>query len=206
LQAYNLPERQININEYANPAEQRPAGAAFWISRLERYEAFGLRGNWLSGTELHDLMANLLNKTHDSANYTARDYVPAGEWQVYKYYAVDMTGERVKTNGSADRLFDVYGTVDCDKVRVLAGSRVTAGNWSVQVENLMSVGLPGEGEVAVQAWEFPGQTQWSVEFAPVDAGVSTVVYSGNELVLPVSTDNTTGHAFEFAVGRGSKRT
>lgn len=29
LQAYNLPERQININEYANGAEQRPAGAAF---------------------------------------------------------------------------------------------------------------------------------------------------------------------------------
>lgn len=151
-------------------------------------------------------MANLLNKTHDPANYTARDYVPAGDWQVYKYYAVDMTGERVNTNGSADRLFDVYGTFDDDKVRILAGSRVTAANWSVQVENLMSVGLPEEGEVAVQAWKFPGPTQWSVEFAPVDAGVRTMVYSGNKLVLPVSTDNTTRHAFEFAVGTGWKRT
>lgn len=41
LKTYGLPERQIHINEYANSAEQIPAGAAWWISRLERYDAFG---------------------------------------------------------------------------------------------------------------------------------------------------------------------
>lgn len=206
LQQYGLPERQININEYGNPDEQRPAGAAFWISRLERYEAFGLRGNWLSGTELHDLMANLLTKTLDPGNYTATDYVPAGEWQVYKYYAVNMTGERTKTNGSEDALFDVYSTVGQDKVRILAGSRITAGTWSIEVDDLQSVGLPAEGEVLVHAWEFPGVTQWTVELAPVDAGEQTVAYSGNTLVISVNTDNTTAHAFEFDVGDGYYRT
>lgn len=39
LKTYGLPERQIHINEYANSAEQIPAGAAWW--RLERYDAFG---------------------------------------------------------------------------------------------------------------------------------------------------------------------
>jgi hypothetical protein len=73
LTTYNLPERQININEDANFDEQLPAGTAWWLSRLERYDAIGLRGNWLGGTALHDLFANILTKTVSPLDYAATD-------------------------------------------------------------------------------------------------------------------------------------
>jgi hypothetical protein len=37
--------KQVNINEYDTFDEQIAAGAAWWIARLERYDAIGLRGN-----------------------------------------------------------------------------------------------------------------------------------------------------------------
>lgn len=40
-----------------------------------------------------------------------------------------MTGYRVGTTGSSDRLFGAYATVGQDKVRVLNGVRVKAGTW-----------------------------------------------------------------------------
>jgi hypothetical protein len=73
LATYGLPDRQININEYANPQEQVPTATAWYISRLERYDAIGLRGNWLGGTGLHDLFANTLTKQSDPLNYYATD-------------------------------------------------------------------------------------------------------------------------------------
>jgi len=194
LEQYKLPQRQVNINEYATSGEQRPAGAAWWISRLERYDTIGLRGNWLSGTELHDLMANLLTKKNNPADYTATDYLPTGEWQVYAYYSRNMTGQRVATTGSTDRLFDVYATIDGKSLKVLAGSRVTAGTWSIQIE-----GLSCDGDVNVQRWSFPGETQYSVLEAPVNGGVGQAAISGGVLTLDVKSDNTTAYAYEITL-------
>lgn len=193
LAEYGLPERQINVNEYATPSEQRPAGAAWWLSRLERYDVIGLRANWLSGTTLHDLMANLLTKEGDPEDYLAADYVPTGEYQVYKYYVRNMTGERVATEGSKDRFFDVYATLDGDELKVLAGSRVEAGEWRIEIP----VGRKGNGWVDVKRWSFPGVTQFSKLLEPVDGGFEKVRYIGGKLVIEVRTDNTTAHAFEF---------
>ncbi len=50
-----------------------PAGAAWWLSCLERYDALGLRGNWEDGTALHDLFANLLTKSYDAFINAATD-------------------------------------------------------------------------------------------------------------------------------------
>ena len=47
----NAPRRPININEYGAFSQQVPAGTAWYISRLERWNANGLRGNWV-GTAL----------------------------------------------------------------------------------------------------------------------------------------------------------
>jgi hypothetical protein len=193
LAEYNLPDRQINVNEYATTIEQRPAGAAWWISRLERYNAIGLRANWLSGTTLHDLMANLLTKEKDPRDYLATDYAPTGEYQVYKYYVQNMTGKRVATQGSKDRFFDVYATLDRGKLKVLAGSRVEAGEWRIEIP----VGRKGKGSVDVKRWSFPGVTQFSILREPVDGGWEKVKYKSGKLVLDVRTDNTTAHAFEF---------
>jgi hypothetical protein len=199
LKTYGLPERQININEYGNVAEQIPAGAAWWISRLERYDAFGLRGNWLSGWNLHDLFANLLTKKSDPLDYNATDYASAPEYQVYKYYNLKMTGERVETLGTGDRLFDVYATVDSDKVRILSGARITTGDWQITVENMSAVGLPTEGSVDIQTWGFAGTSVYEEVDAPSDRGIVSHTYSGNTLTFPIyQTDTSTAWAFEFS--------
>ncbi|KAG5751090.1 hypothetical protein H9Q69_007189 [Fusarium xylarioides] len=90
-QQYNAPDNQVNINEYAVFSQQVATGVAWWISRLERYNYIGLRGNWLSTCGLHDFMASLLGKS-DVNSCTAGGYVPNGEYQVYKYYNLNMTG------------------------------------------------------------------------------------------------------------------
>ena len=199
LKTYNLPDRQININEYANQGEQVPAGAAWWISRLERYDAFGLRGNWLSGWTLHDLMANLLTKVSNPSDYNATDYAAAPEFQVYKYYNLNMTGSRVETVGTGDRLFDVYATVDSDKVRILSGTRITSGNWQITVDKMSAVGLPTEGSVDIQTWGFAGTSIYEEVDAPSDRGVVTHTYAGDTLTFPIyQTDASTAWAFEFS--------
>lgn len=200
LQQYDLPERQININEYANPSEQIPAGAAWWISRLERYDALGLRGNWLSGYALHDLFANLLAKYNGAFNYTATDYAPAGEYQVYKYYNLNMTGDRLQTTGTGDRQLDCYATYDHEskKAKVLVGARFVAGLWYVTLENLSTLGLPASGNLTIQTWGFPGATVWTIVQAPTDLGLHTHAYDGDFLTFPIfQNDQTTAYAFEF---------
>lgn len=200
LTTYDLPDRQININEYAASDEQIPAGAAWWISRLERYDAIGLRGNWLGGDTLHDLMANLLTKTADPFDYAATDYVPVGEYQVYKYYNLNMTGNRVETTGSGDSLFDVYATSDSDKVRVLAGTWHESGQWSITINQLSEVGLPADGTLTIQTWAFTGSDVWEQVDAPTDKGTADHDYTGDSVTIAVDQeDKTTAWAFEFSV-------
>jgi len=42
---YNLPERPIDLNEYAWPSEQNPGASAFYLAQLERHNLRGLRAN-----------------------------------------------------------------------------------------------------------------------------------------------------------------
>ena len=214
LANYSLPSRPINIDEYATYPEQNPAGAAWWISRLERYNAHGLRGNWLSSYELHDFMASLLYKPNSTVtgNYSANGtgYWPNGEYQVYKYYATNMTGMRLATSGSANRLFDAYATMDTatsnstnsTTVKVLTGTRLATGSYSIQLQGLSTtpLSLQESGTVSVQTWEFPdpGGHLGNVE-GPTDLGVSMLNYSGDALTLSVDvTDNSTAYAFELS--------
>lgn len=203
LAARGLPQRQININEYATFPEQVPAGNAWWISRLERYNAWGLRGNWLSGLELHDLLASLLSKTsaeNGDYSYTDTSYFPNGGWNVYKYYATNMTGYRAGTTGSEDRLLDIYVTVGSDKVRVLTGARIETGTWAVEIDSLSSVGLPTEGTVNIQTWGFDWTGYYDPVGAPSDRGIVEHDYSGDSVVFPIyQTDAVTAWAFEFSV-------
>jgi hypothetical protein len=54
-----------------------------------------------------------------------------------------MTGVRVNTTGSTNLTFDVYATAESSgKVRILAGSEVHTGTWSINVVNLSAVGFP----------------------------------------------------------------
>lgn len=82
LSSAGLPTNpKINIDEYGNRGEQVSSGSAWWIARLERYNAAGLRGNWLGGTQLHDFMASLLGKTNVNSA-TGTGYYANGQYQV----------------------------------------------------------------------------------------------------------------------------
>ncbi|KAK9787142.1 putative Glycoside hydrolase family 39 protein [Seiridium cardinale] len=200
LETYGLPEREVNINEYAVFDEMHPSGYVWWIARLERYNFWGLLGNWLSGTTLHDLFANLITKESDPYNYTATDYAAAPGWWVYRYYAQNMTGERVATTGSTDNLLDVYATKDNSTVRLLVGTRVASGTWSVQVNGLSSVGYGTSGTVSISTWGFDGSDAFAVQGPPNFRNTVSHDFSDDTLTFPIyQTDTNTSWAFEFAV-------
>ncbi|CAI6013739.1 unnamed protein product [Clonostachys chloroleuca] len=69
-----------------------------------------------------------------------------------------MTGYRVGTTGSSDRLFGAYATVGQDKVRVLNGIRVKAGRGVAthQYSN-------DEITIAIYQTEEDRKTAWAFE-------------------------------------------
>ncbi|KIK50754.1 glycoside hydrolase family 39 protein [Collybiopsis luxurians FD-317 M1] len=201
LSSAGVPQKPIVIDEYGTFAEQCPGGSAWWISRLERFNVQGLRGNWLSGTQLHDFFASLLWKP-DPTSATATGYwTNGGRSSVYQYYNQMMTGHRVGTTGSIDRLMDSYATVGTDKVRILVGGRQVTGTWQVTVNSLSSVGLPTSGTLDITTFQFSftGSHTGNVG-APTNLGVVAHTYSGNSVSFPIfQTDTTTTWAFEFNV-------
>jgi hypothetical protein len=197
--------KTININEYGTYAEQVPCGGAWWISQLERVGALGLRGNWLSTAALHDFAAGLLGKPNagtSSYSATATGYWPAAEFQVYKYYATNMTGYRVATTPTGDKNGDVFAVVGSNKVRILVGARIMTGMWYVQLNNLQSVGLPASGTLNIQTWGFNGNANnhFQEYGSYTDLGVYGHAYSGGTVTFPIfQVDAVTTWAFEFAV-------
>nr|UYL90302.1 glycoside hydrolase 5 [Talaromyces funiculosus] len=206
LSTYDLPSKPININEYAIFSEQVPAGSAWWIAQLERINAHGLRGNWLSGYALHDFMASLVSKPDATSDYsaTATGYFTNGDYQVYKYYYQNMTGYRVGTTPSTDLKLDAYATVGTDGyARVLVGVRIEEGTWELQLNDLTALGLPSSGTLNVHTWGFPvnsADTHYGEVDAPKDLGWYGHAYSGGTVTFPVyQVDTTTAYAFEFAI-------
>jgi len=198
LDTYNLPIRPINIDEYSTSPEQVPSASAWWIAQLERVDAHGLRGNWLSGWELHDFLASLLSKPN-AANITAYNetgggYWPNGDYQVYKYYNLEMTGDRVGTTPSADLAFDTYATVSrSGQVKILAGSRAEVGTWEILVK-----GVRGQGvEVSVVSFPFTGGHFGEVNSWVNERTVWYEVVEGQVTIPVVFNDTSTAFAFEF---------
>jgi hypothetical protein len=186
----NLPQRSIDVNEYAWPDEQHPAASAFFISQLERHNLRGLRANWGSGSGLHDTMANLVFRSGGT-------YKPNGEWYLYRYYA-QMTGQRVATGASKDVLFDVFGTVSGNVGKLIAGSRSVQAPYEIRVSGLSALGLPQQGTVNLRTRRFDWRGNQADTGAPVDLGVRKVSYSGNTLTIAVNLPtNSTAFAYEI---------
>jgi hypothetical protein len=111
-----------------------------------------------------------------------------------------MTGLRATTTGSIDRQFDTYATIGYDKVRIIAGVRLTTGNYSIEVSNLDAVHLPPQRRLSLKTWVFVGTSVWDIITSPVDGGTREVQYEGNKLVITIAQNDTyTGWAFEFDV-------
>lgn len=157
-----LPERPIDINEYAAKEEQTPGCSVYYIAQLERHNLRGLRANWGSGTGLHDSLANLVFPESGAG------YRPNGEWQLYKYYA-GMTGERLATKAADDSLFDVFATKSADGlVKVIAGTRIVESQYDIQISGLEGVA------VSVATYRFDWAGPAGEIGAPVALGTSTV--------------------------------
>lgn len=170
LAEYGLPQRPIDVNEYAWPDEQNPANTVYYLAQLERHNIRGLRAHWGSGSGLHDYMADLIFAA-DAV------YYPNGEWQLYKYYA-SMGNKRVATKASSDLKFDVFATRSPKAIKVIAGSRTVQAPYDIEISGLSSFGgLKSEGTVQVRTLRFDWEGPGGQVGAPVDLGLSEHSYS-----------------------------
>ncbi|KAJ5758215.1 glycoside hydrolase family 39 protein [Penicillium nucicola] len=187
-----LPERPIDVNEYAWPSEQNPANSVYYISQFERWGIRALRANWGGGSDLHNYMANLIWTTSEGV------YYPNGDWQAYKYYG-SMVGERIATKASDDLKFDSFAVVSGDGLlQILAGTRTVQQAYQITITGLSEYGLATEGSLNIRTLRF----DWSgseVEVGdPVDLGSATYTYSSNELTITFDPpSNSTAFAFEI---------
>ncbi|KAG8871126.1 hypothetical protein FRB97_008999 [Tulasnella sp. 331] len=196
LESYGLVVGEFIIDEYGTSGEQVPSGAAWWISRLERFNMYGLRGNWASGAQLHDFLAGLLGKTNVNSA-TGTGYFANGEYNVYHYYATTMTGYRVQTTGSTDRLMDCYAVVGSNTVRILVGGRLTTGTYELVIDSISSLGLATSGTITVHTYQFAYAGVYTAS-PMTDLGTVAHTYTGNTLSFPIyQTSTTTTWAFEF---------
>jgi hypothetical protein len=171
---HSLPDRPIDINEYADKKEQNPANSVYYIAQLERHNLRGLRANWGSKGDLHDYLANLVFKDSNGT------YYPNGEWQLYKYYA-QMGGERLATTASSDRRFDVFATKSGSAIKVIAGTRTILAPYSIEVSGLQSLGLPAQGTVRANVLRFDWAGDSGRVDAPVSLGITEFSYSSNKV-------------------------
>lgn len=146
------------------------------------------------------MMSGLLSKSNGSdGSYRieGEGYWPTAEYQVYKYYASSMKGQRLKTTASSDGLLDVYATVEEDVVRILAGTRSRPGNWSID-----AVGLTDDTRVKVKTLAFrvvDGDRFKRVD-GPLDLEEREEVVKEGKLSLKMKhQDPTTAFAFELAI-------
>ncbi|CAH0052002.1 unnamed protein product [Clonostachys solani] len=190
LAEYNLPERPIDVNEYAWPDEQNPANSAYYLAQLERHDIRGLRANWGGGPTLHDYMGYLIWNNGNG-------YFPNGEWQLYKYYG-SMEGERVVTSAASDLKFDVFAVKTADRLKLLAGTRTVQARYDIKVTGLDQLGLPDAGSVTVQRYQFDWAGKDVYIHDKLDVGTYTYEYSGNEFIIPHDPP-TSSTAFAYEI-------
>jgi len=163
--------RPYQVNEYATLSMQSPGGGAWFIGRLERAGADGLRGNWASGTALHDDEANLLTKN------SAGQYLPLGEWFMYRYYG-SQTGNIVKlTPGTGT---DGLATKDntAANAEILLGSSGNTGNVTVNLTGLNTTSVVENGRVRAVVQRVPYNGGAAVT-GPVTISDTNLTVNGN---------------------------
>ncbi|MBN6058498.1 RICIN domain-containing protein, partial [Nonomuraea sp. RK-328] len=162
--------RPYQINEYGASNEQNPGDGSWYIARLERAGADGLRANWAGGANLHNDLANLLIR--DSAGR----YQPKGEWWVHRFYGT-QTGQIVSVTPS--RSYDAFATKADGNAKILVGGGSTTGNVAIGLQRLDATsGVVRNNQVRVVAQRIPYNGGGAVS-GPVTVQDSTVTLSGN---------------------------
>jgi len=99
-QKYNLPRREIVINEYAPQDHVSvPGKLVNWIALFEENKVSACLPYWHNAGNLNDLAAD--------------NNEPNGAWWLYKWYG-DMSGETLKVESSTDRT-QLYGLASLDE-------------------------------------------------------------------------------------------
>jgi hypothetical protein len=177
--------RPFQVNEYAQRAEQNPGRGAWYISRLERAGVDGLRANWGDGS-LHDLEAGLLTKN------SAGQYLPKGEWFLYRYYG-SQTGNIVKlTPGTGT---DGVATKDntAKNAKILLGSNGNTGTVTVGLDRLDTTSVVEGGKVRAVVQRIPNNGGGAVT-GPVTVSDQTLTVGNNSASLTVPwTDSSDGY-------------
>ncbi|MFD5317670.1 RICIN domain-containing protein [Streptomyces sp. NPDC127098] len=171
LGARGIPHpRPYQINEYGSPQEQNPGDGAWYITRLERAGADGLRANWASGGSLHNDLANLLVRDQ------AGQHLPKGEWWVHRFYA-SQTGQIAATTPSQS--YDAFATKTNGSARILVGGGGTTGNIAVGIRRLDATsGIVQNNQVRVLVQRVPYNNGGAVQ-GPITVQNTVVNLSDN---------------------------
>ncbi|MET7392889.1 RICIN domain-containing protein [Dactylosporangium sp. NPDC005572] len=177
LDARGIPHsRPYQINEYGAPDEQNPGDGTWYIARLERAGADGLRANWAGGQNLHNDLANLLTRN------SAGQYLPRGEWWAYRFYA-SQTGQVVAVTPSVS--YDAFATKATGTAKVLVGGGRTTGNVAVALQRLDTTsGIVQNNQVRVVVQRIPYNGGAAVQ-SPITVQNSVVTLSGNATTVNV---------------------
>ncbi|MFJ7065788.1 hypothetical protein [Streptomyces sp. NPDC101115] len=177
--------RPFQVNEYAANTEQNPGRGGWYISRLERAGADGMRANWAWGADLHDFAANLLTKT-------GGQYLPLGEWFLYRYYG-SQTGNIVNLTPGANT--DGVATKDnsARNTKILLGSNGNTGNVTVNLNRLDTTSVVENGRVRAIVQRIPNNGGGAVT-GPVTVSDRTLTVSGDSASVIVPwTDAADGY-------------
>ena len=181
LDSRGIPHpRPYQINEYGASNQQNPADGAWYIARLERAGADGLRANWAGGANLHNDLANLL--VRDSAG----QYQPKGEWWAYNFYA-SQTGQIAPVTPSAN--YDAFATTADGQAKVLVGGGTTTGNVAVGLQRLdATTGIVRDNRVRVLVERIPYNGGGAVA-GPVTVQDSVLTLSNNAATVNLPHSN-----------------
>ncbi|MEV8435887.1 RICIN domain-containing protein [Actinosynnema sp. NPDC051121] len=182
LDSRGIPHpRPYQINEYGASNEQNPGDGSWYIARLERAGADGLRANWASAGNLHNDLGNLL--VRDSSGR----HQPKGEWWVYRFYG-SQTGRIASVTPSAS--YDAFATKAPGEAKVLVGGGRTTGNIGVRLLRLDTTeGLVVDNKVRVLAQRIPYNNGGAVPGGPVTALDTVVTLSGNATTVNLPHSN-----------------
>jgi hypothetical protein len=181
LNARGIPHpRPYQINEYGSPSEQNPGDGSWYIARLERAGADGLRANWASTANLHNDLGNLLVRN------SAGQHQPKGEWWVYRFYG-SQTG--LISSVTPSPAYDAFATKDNGVAKILVGGGGTTGNIAVNLQRLDTTsGIVQNNQVRVVAQRIPYNGGGAVQ-GPITIANSVVTLSGNATTVNLPHSN-----------------
>jgi hypothetical protein len=181
LDSRGIPHpRPYQINEYGASNEQNPGDGAWYVTRLERAGADGLRANWASAGNLHNDLGNLLVRN------AAGQHQPKGEWWVYRFYA-SQTGQIVTTTPSQS--YDSFATKADGVAKILVGGGSTTGNVAITLRRLdTTTGIVQNNQVRVLVQRIPHNNGGAVQ-GPVTVQNTVVTLNGNATTVTVPHNN-----------------